>query len=125
MANILVVDDSSLYLELARQALVEHGHQVELANNGQEAVQSVANNKPDLILLDIVMPEMNGYDVLRSLKKSAETANIPVILCSTKGEDFDKYWGLKQGANAYLTKPYEQTELLLLVQEQLTAARNP
>lgn len=124
MANILVVDDSSLYLELARQALADHGHHVDLANNGQEALQTIASKKPDLILLDIVMPEMNGYDVLRSLKKSAETATIPVILCSTKGEDFDKYWGLKQGANAYLTKPYEPTDLLLLVQEQLAAASN-
>lgn len=124
MANILVVDDSSLYLELARQALVESGHQVEAATNGQEALQIVASRKPDLILLDIVMPEMNGYDVLRSLKKSAETAKIPVILCSTKGEDFDKYWGLKQGANAYLTKPYEVNDLLVLVQEQLAAAGN-
>ncbi|QFZ91279.2 response regulator [Synechococcus elongatus] len=122
MANILVVDDSSLYLELARQALAEHGHHVTLANNGQEALQTIAQQKPDLILLDIVMPEMNGYDVLRSLKKSPDTASIPVILCSTKGEDFDKYWGLKQGATAYLTKPYEVNDLLVLVQEQISAA---
>lgn len=121
MANILVVDDSSLYLELSRQTLVDGGHQVRTATNGQTALEAVAEQKPDLIVLDIVMPEMNGYDVCRSLKKSPDTTTIPVILCSTKGEDFDKYWGLKQGAAAYLTKPFEPAELLKLVTEHLPA----
>ena len=74
---------------------------------------------PDLVVLDIVMPKMNGYEVCRKLKTDPKTQNVPVVMCSSKGEEFDRYWGMKQGADAYVVKPFQPKELVATVKQLL------
>ena len=117
--NILVVDDDlgtrlsiSDYLELS-------GYKVMTAKDGQEALDILEKYHLDLIVTDIVMPKMNGYEVCRRIKSDPQTKHIPVVMCSSKGEEFDRYWGLKQGADAYIAKPFQPTELVGTVKQLL------
>lgn len=124
MSTILVVEDSETYRAMISDLLKSHGFGVDTASNGAEAlakVQELANtgNLPNLIVLDIVMPEMNGYDFCRRVKNDPKTKDLPVVMCSSKSEDFDHYWGLKQGADAYLNKPFEPNELLSTIKQLL------
>jgi twitching motility two-component system response regulator PilH len=75
--------------------------------------------RPDLVVLDIVMPKMNGYEVCRNIKSNPETKNVPVLICSLKGEDFDRYWGMKQGADAYIAKPFKPKEFIATIKQLL------
>ena len=84
-----------------------------------EALEKVQLSCPDLVLLDVVMPKMNGYEVCRRLKTDPKTQNVPVVMCSSKGEEFDRYWGMKQGADAYIVKPFQPRELLGTVKQLL------
>ncbi|HTS60467.1 MAG TPA: response regulator [Candidatus Acidoferrales bacterium] len=103
--TILVVDDSPTERKMVQQALQGKGYNLVWAEDGEEALEKVARQKPDLVLLDIILPRKNGYQVCRQLKTSPETQNIKVILISSKAQDTDRFWGLKQGADEYLTKP--------------------
>ncbi|PPT11063.1 two-component system regulatory protein [Geitlerinema sp. FC II] len=89
------------------------------ATDGVEALDKIQGNPPDLVVLDIVMPRMNGYEVCRRLKADPKTQNVPVVMCSSKGEEFDRYWGMKQGADAYVAKPFQPTELIGTVKQML------
>ena len=82
------------------------------AASGLEGLEKVQEDPPDLVIVDLVMPQMNGYKLCRLLKNNPATQQIPVLICSTKSQDFDRYWGMKQGADAYLTKPFQPAELL-------------
>ncbi|MEM8602336.1 MAG: response regulator [Cyanobacteria bacterium P01_H01_bin.121] len=119
MSLILVVEDSTTYREMISDLLKGSGFQVEIASNGAEALGQLETLKPDLIVLDIIMPEMNGYDFCRRVKKDPKTSDVPVVMCSSKGEEFDHYWGLKQGADAYLTKPFQPEDLLATIKQLL------
>ena len=112
MTTVLVVEDSITQRRTISSLLKKKGLTVREASNGQEALKSVQSNRPDLILLDIIMPQMNGYEVCRRLKANPKTQELPVVMCSTKAEDFDRYWGLKQGADAYIAKPFHPLELV-------------
>jgi twitching motility two-component system response regulator PilH len=120
MSMVLVVEDSIPQREMITELLRKSGLTVTAASDGVEALAQIqAGEHPDLVVLDIVMPRMNGYEVCRRLKADPITQNVPVILCSSKGEEFDRYWGMKQGADAYIAKPFQPTELVGTVKQLL------
>ncbi|MEM1280143.1 MAG: response regulator [Cyanobacteria bacterium P01_D01_bin.71] len=122
MSMVLVVEDSIPQRKMITELLKGNGLTVAAANDGVEALEQIeSGEQPDLVVLDIVMPRMNGYEVCRRLKSDPVTQNVPVILCSSKGEDFDRYWGMKQGADAYIAKPFQPMELLGTVKQLLRA----
>lgn len=113
--HVLVVDDSPTNRQFAMTLLQKEGYAVTTAVDGEEALQKVATMRPLLVLLDIVLPKMNGYQVLRQLKTAPETRGIKVILVSSKDQESDRFWGLKQGADDYIAKPYPDAALLAAV----------
>jgi twitching motility two-component system response regulator PilH len=110
--RILVVDDSPTERFFIVDLLTKNGYQVSIAENGEEGIAKAKTEKPDLILMDVVMPGLNGYQATRTLTRDDETKGIPVIVCTTKGQETDKIWGLRQGALDYLVKPLNADELL-------------
>lgn len=112
MSTVLLVEDSATQREMISGFLKERGLKVTIARDGIEALEKVEANRPDLVLLDIVMPRMNGFEFCRRLKSNPKTNQIPVVMCSSKSEHFDRYWGLKQGADAYIAKPFHPSELV-------------
>ncbi len=110
--NILVVDDSPTERFFTVDLLTKAGYQVSTAENGEEAIAKAKSGKPDLILMDVVMPGLNGYQATRTLSRDEETKDIPIIVCTSKGQETDKIWGLRQGAVDYLVKPLNPEELL-------------
>ena len=111
MARVLIVDDSPSQL-LGLQRIVEKlGHQVITAEDGAAGVETAKREIPDLILMDVVMPNLNGYQATRQISKEPSTSHIPVILVTTKDQETDRVWGMRQGAKAYVTKPINEAEL--------------
>ncbi|MBE9039971.1 response regulator [Oscillatoriales cyanobacterium LEGE 11467] len=125
MTTVMVIEDSLAQRELISHIINRGGWKVTKFSDGIEALRSLNSQLPDLILLDVVMPRMNGYEVCRRLKKNQTTKNIPIILCSSKGHQSDRYWAMKQGADAYLVKPFHPIELLKTVKINLERASNP
>jgi twitching motility two-component system response regulator PilH len=119
MSTVLIVDDSSTLREMIAGLLLKAGLTVVEAKDGVEAQDMIQATPPDLVVLDIVMPNMNGYELCRWIKNSAATQNIPVIICSSKAEEFDRYWGMKQGADAYITKPFRPADMISTVKQLL------
>jgi len=111
--TILVVDDSPTDLRLMTAPLQEPGgYRVITAVDGEEALEKATRERPDLIVLDVVLPKKNGFQVCRQLKTSPGTQNIKILMLTSKSQDSDRFWGLKQGADEYMTKPFEDEELL-------------
>src|SRR5690606_6229788 len=111
MARILIVDDSPSQL-LGIQRIVEKlGHQILTATDGAAGVEAARAQLPDLVLMDVVMPNLNGFQATRTLARDETTRHIPVILVTTKDQDTDRMWGMRQGAKAYITKPFSEDEL--------------
>ncbi|NIB39613.1 response regulator [Pseudomaricurvus alkylphenolicus] len=119
MAKILIVDDSPTETYKLTSILEKNGHQVITAENGEAGVSAAKQQRPDAVLMDIVMPGLNGFQATRQLSKAQETANIPVVIVTTKDQETDRVWGLRQGAKAYLTKPIEEKILMDVVNEVL------
>lgn len=119
MSTALVVDDSATDLEVIVTCLRQSGITVLTANSGEEALVKLNNHKPDIIFLDVVMPGTSGFELCRELKNRAETQKIPVVICSTKGTEMDKFWGLKQGADAYLPKPVDPSDIVRTTKQLL------
>ena len=119
MSKILVVDDQLSHQEMIVNLLKKSGLKVMSANSGTQALEQAEMHKPDLVILDIVMPDINGYEVCRRLRSNSETKDLPIIFCSIKGEEFDRYWGIRQGADAYVAKPFQPKELLSTVKRLL------
>lgn len=119
MRKVLVVEDSVTQRQMISELLKNSGLTVAVASNGVEALEKLQHYTPDIVVLDIVMPQMNGYEVCRRIKADKKTEHIPVVMCSSKGEEFDRYWGLKQGASAYIAKPFQPTELIGTVKQLL------
>ena len=113
--TILMVDDSPTELKAMVAAMQGKGYNVVTASDGEEALNKAVSLRPDLILLDIILPKKNGFQVCRQLKTTPETKDIKVVLVSSKSQDTDRFWGLKQGADEYLTKPYKAEDLTNLV----------
>jgi twitching motility two-component system response regulator PilH len=120
MALVLIADDSPTDQHIFAQALERHGHETLVARDGAEAIQVAAQRTPDVIIMDIVMPGMNGFQATRQLAQNPATANIPVVMVTTKTQEADRVWGLRQGAVSYLTKPVTEAELVAAVEAALS-----
>ena len=110
--KILVVDDSPTERHVLVDLLTKNGYQVITAESGEEGVEKAKKELPDLVLMDVVMPGLNGYQATRTLTREESTKHIPIIVCTSKGQETDKIWGLRQGAQDYLVKPVNGEELL-------------
>jgi twitching motility two-component system response regulator PilH len=110
--HILLVDDSRTELHVLSELLVRQGFRVRTAENGDEALRRIAEEKPDLILMDVVMPGQNGFQLTRTITRDPKYADVPVIMCTSKNQETDKVWGMRQGARDYVVKPVDPDELL-------------
>jgi twitching motility two-component system response regulator PilH len=115
--HVLVVEDSPTDRAFLGEILTKNGYTVSTADSAEDAIMKSKQLKPDLILMDIVMPGQNGFQATRSLSKDDDTKHIPIIICSSKGQETDRIWGLRQGAKDYLVKPINQAELLKKIAE--------
>ncbi|MGI9329755.1 MAG: response regulator [Gammaproteobacteria bacterium] len=119
MALVLIVDDSPTEQHVLSQVLEKNGFETLLASDGEEAINIAESNHPDLILMDVVMPGMNGFQATRQLSRNPETSTIPVVMVTSKDQESDRVWGLRQGAVDYLMKPVAQTDLLAAVRARI------
>ncbi len=119
MARILIVDDSPTEVHVLKTMLEKNGFQTISANSGEEGIEVAKKEKPDVILMDVVMPGLNGFQATRQLTKNQETSAIPVIIVTTKDQQTDRVWGLRQGAKDYVTKPAQETDLVGKIQSVL------
>jgi twitching motility two-component system response regulator PilH len=110
--KILLVDDSKTELHFLTDVLSKRGYAVRTAENGEEAMRRLAEEKPDLILMDVVMPGQNGFQLTRAITRDPRFANVPVIMCTSKNQETDKVWGMRQGARDYIVKPVDAEELV-------------
>ncbi|MFA7096163.1 MAG: twitching motility response regulator PilH [Gammaproteobacteria bacterium] len=122
MARILIVDDSPTELYILKNMLEKHGYQTLSAGSGEEGVKKAREERPDLILMDVVMPGLNGFQATRQISRDPELSNIPIIIVTTKDQETDKVWGLRQGAKDYVTKPASESELIGKIQAVLAGA---
>jgi twitching motility two-component system response regulator PilH len=121
MAVVLIVDDSPTEQHVMSQLLTSRGFEVMLASDGAEALALAERSRPDVILMDIVMPGMNGYQATRTLTNDPSTSAIPIVMVTSKGQESDKVWGLRQGAIDYMVKPVSPTDLVAKAQSTLAA----
>jgi len=117
MLRILIIDDSPTEVYKLTAILEGQGHSVEVADTGEKGLLMAKADPPDLILMDVVMPGLNGFQATRQLNRAPETASVPVVIVSTKDQATDKIWGMRQGASAYLVKPVKEAELLAAITE--------
>ena len=115
MARILIVDDSPSQLMGMKRIVEKLGHEALTAEDGAAGVEAAKANVPDLILMDVVMPNLNGFQATRAISKEAATAHIPIVLVTTKDQETDKVWGMRQGAKAYITKPFNENQLIEVI----------
>ena len=112
MKDILVVDDSRTEQVYLRNLLTRHGYQVRSAYDAEQAWRALEAQRPDLILMDVVMPGQNGFQLTRTITRDPRYADVPVIMCTSKGQETDKVWGMRQGARDYVVKPVDPGELV-------------
>ena len=110
--KILIVDDSPTERHVLNDMLTKAGYEVVASDNGEDAIQKAKSLKPDLILMDVVMPGLNGFQATRAISRDPDTRAIPIILCTSKSQETDKIWGMRQGARDYIVKPVNRDELL-------------
>ena len=110
--KILIVDDSPTERHVLNDLLTKAGYDVIASDNGEDAIMKAKRDKPDVILMDVVMPGLNGFQATRAISRDPETRTIPVILCTSKSQETDKIWGMRQGARDYVVKPVDKNELL-------------
>jgi two-component system, chemotaxis family, response regulator PixH len=116
MATVLVVEDTPSQLELINSFLKESGYSVITATNAKDGLSKALDYQPNAIITDVVMAGMSGFELCRQLKKNPETEKLPIIICSSKDKDIDRIWGMRQGADVYLTKPFTKQQLLRALQ---------
>ena len=121
MAKVLIVDDSQTEAKRFTQFLEKNGHSVITASSGEEGIATARDEMPDLIVMDVVMPGLNGFQATRQLTRDDATKHIPVVIVTTKNQETDKVWGRRQGASAYLTKPVAESLLIETINAQLSA----
>ena len=119
MARILIVDDSPSQLMGIRRIVEKLGHEAMTAEDGAAGVEVAKRELPDLILMDVVMPNLNGFQATRSIAREPTTKHIPIILVTTKDQDTDRVWGMRQGAKAYITKPFSESELADVINQYI------
>jgi twitching motility two-component system response regulator PilH len=121
MSVILIIDDSPTELHLFQNMLEKNGFSTLVADSGEEGLRQAKSSRPDLILMDVVMPGMNGFQATRKLTQDPATAGIPVIMITTKDQETDKIWGMRQGAVEYLVKPIDETRLVAKINAVMAA----
>ncbi len=121
MARILIVDDSPSQLMGMKRIVEKLGHEPLQAEDGAAGVEAAKRELPDLILMDVVMPNLNGFQATRSISKDPTTAHIPIVLVTTKDQETDKVWGMRQGAKGYITKPFNEADLVKAIGSLLPA----
>lgn len=121
MAKVMIVDDSPTEVHVLQTMLTKNGHEVIVATSGEEGVEMAKKEMPDLVLMDVVMPGMNGFQATRQLSKNTETSSIPVIMVTTKDQETDKVWAMRQGAKDYIVKPVQEKALIEHVNMVLSA----
>lgn len=119
MKRVLIVDDSPTEMHLVTEILRRHGFEVLGADNAEQGLRLAREKQPDLVLMDVVMPGLNGFQATRQLTRDPNTAQIPVIMLTTKSQETDRVWGVRQGARGYLTKPVDERLLLETIREVL------
>lgn len=119
MAKILIVDDSPTEIRQLEDILTKRGHEVISADTGKEGIALADAEQPDIVLMDVVMPEMNGFQATRQITRGERTKHIPVLIVSAKDQETDRVWGERQGASGYLTKPVKDAELMAAIDEAL------
>jgi twitching motility two-component system response regulator PilH len=112
ITNILLVDDSKTELHYLSDLLAKRGYKIRTAENGEEAMRRLEEGKPDLILMDVVMPGQNGFQLTRAITRDPRFVDVPVIMCTSKNQETDKVWGMRQGARDYVVKPVNADELI-------------
>ncbi|WJI24065.1 response regulator [Thermosynechococcus sp. B0] len=112
MTTVLVVEDTPSEMALITSFLKDSGYNVIAATDAKEALEKVTQYKPDVVVTDVVMPGMSGFELCRSLKKNPETEKLPIVVCTSKNQELDRLWAMKQGADAYVTKPFSREDLL-------------
>jgi twitching motility two-component system response regulator PilH len=122
-AKIMVVEDSPTYLRQISTLLQDQGYYIITAIDGEEAMEKAVQDDPNVIVLDVILPKKNGFQVCRQLKTSPATQNIKILMLTSKTQDSDRFWGLKQGADEYITKPFDNSDLVATVAKLLP--RNP
>jgi twitching motility two-component system response regulator PilH len=121
MAHILIIDDSPTDVKILSGALERAGHKVTAVGTAEAGIATAQKNKPDLVLMDVIMPGMNGFQATRSLSKDPETSAIPVVIVTTKSMETDRMWGMRQGARDVLVKPVSEKDLVASVAKHLSA----
>jgi len=119
MAKILIADDSVAELQILQQTLQPTGHSIITVLDGEAAEEKIKSEKIDLIILDVIMPKKNGFQVCRDIKSNDQYKKIPIIMVTSKDQESDKFWGMKQGADEYLTKPFKPEDLLKAVKKYI------
>lgn len=119
MARILIVDDSPIQIAGMRRIVENLGHEVAVAEDGASGVQRAKSDRPDLILMDVVMPNLNGFQATRMISRDADTKHIPIVMVTTKDQETDRVWGMRQGAKAYINKPIKEPELVAVIRQFL------
>ena len=117
--KIMVVDDSPTERAFMEGLLKKRGYEVLAVDSGEQAIELSKSQKPDLILMDVVMPGLNGFQATRAITREESTKHIPVIICTTKDQETDKVWGMRQGAKAYITKPFTENQLVEVINQLL------
>ncbi|MEL4897903.1 response regulator transcription factor [Crocosphaera sp. Alani8] len=117
MGTVLVIEDSLTEREIITQYLKLVGITPSIATSGEEGLEKLQGELPDLIVLDVVLPGLSGFEICRAIKGEERTCGIPIIICSTKDTDMDKFWGKRQGADAYIPKPIDQDTFLNTIQK--------
>lgn len=121
MAKVLIVDDSPATIFTLKKLVEEWGHEAVTAENGDQALEMASKEQPHVILMDIVMPGMSGFQATRKLSKNKSTNDIPVIFVSMKDDEADRIWGMRQGASAYVTKPVNPEKLMTAISDAIAA----
>ena len=121
MANIFIIDDSPTDIRVFTTLLERAGHQVTAISTAEEGIERVRAELPDLIIMDVIMPGMNGFQATRTLTRDPATAVVPIVMITTKSMETDRVWGLRQGARAFITKPVNEKELLACINDLLSS----
>jgi twitching motility two-component system response regulator PilH len=121
VANILIIDDSPTDVRVFTTLLERAGHQVASVHAAEEGIERVRSARPDLVIMDVIMPGMNGFQATRTLSRDPATAAVPIVMITTKSMETDRVWGLRQGARAFITKPVNEKELLGCINELLSS----
>lgn len=122
MAHILIIDDSPTDVRVFTTLLERAGHTVSIAGNAEDGIESIRNRRPDAVIMDVIMPGMNGFQATRTLSRDPETRDIPILIITTKSMETDRVWGLRQGARDFITKPINEKDFLARIDKLLPGA---